>query len=115
MGDFILLGGNIAVRVDGVFVHELQRVKRLFIKATKIKRIQGQEDKISKLPAYQFESSNSTIFVGLPSIKSQRPYFIPVAREPDSRVPNGIRCIRLARPPAVATELMLVPYTIEWL
>ena len=84
MGDFILLEGNIAVRVDGVFVHELQRVKRLFIKATKIKRIQGQEDKISKLSVYQFESSNSTILVGLPSIKSQHPYFIPVAREPDA-------------------------------
>ncbi|KAN0073251.1 hypothetical protein V8E54_008471 [Elaphomyces granulatus] len=57
MGDFILLEGNIAVRVVGVFV-QLQRVKRLFIKATKIKRIPGQEDKISKLPVYQFESSN---------------------------------------------------------
>lgn len=78
IGDFVSFGSQQRIgRIDGIFVHELLRKRRLFIKIREFLRT-GNQDVDLGLPNLVV---GDEVIVGLPNVLSKKLYIVDVGTE----------------------------------
>jgi hypothetical protein len=117
MGDFIRYGANSTIaRIDQVFVHELSRKRRIFMKVTDVDTaITGRKDELLDVPILRILPPFGTAirFVGLPAIHAEKLYIVPVKKP---RVQAGGRRSGLELGDSKSPgDLLHVPWTVQYL
>ena len=80
VGNFIEYGANRVARIDGIFVHELTRVRRLFVRISEVDLAHNDtRDIVLDLPKVTF--SGKVSIIGLPLVNERRLYVIPINNE----------------------------------
>jgi hypothetical protein len=113
MGDFLECRGGKVARIDQLFVHELQGIKRVFAKITAAERTVNQRDDILELPTYRL--ADGEFIIGLPTISSKRLYMLSVVEVPNSGEESGYQRLKIEKGATAAHSLLLVDYTIQFL
>jgi hypothetical protein len=82
MGDFIYYGTSHSIaRIDHIFVHELLRKRRIFLKIRDVQSVQDR-DEVLDVPSLFVPGLDEVAlrFVGLPAIDAKKLYILPVTR-----------------------------------